>query len=120
MAKKLQQIPSVVIDDEGTFKYVLIEAYETETNGEETSKLLVRGFRRAEYHADVYDETEEKIRHLGLDCQCLGGGRIQRGQNVIKVYGYSMGFGRADHSKTTALIKEAFPGIDVEWSNEGY
>ena len=42
----------------------------------EISKLNVRGYNWAEYHADIYDSEEEKLRDKGLDAQCLGGGRI--------------------------------------------
>ena len=117
----LSSLAPVDLDPEGTFKYVLIEAYQT-VDGTEHCKLLVRGWARAEYHADIYDEVEEGIRKQGLDAQCLGGGRIQHNpQNkYVKVYGYSMGFGRADHTKAVTLIKEKYPGYTVEWSNEGY
>ena len=40
-------------------------------------KDIVRGYNFAEYHADVYDKTESEITALGLDCECLGGGRIE-------------------------------------------
>ena len=77
------------------FKYVLIEAYATDSDqpDKEHSKLLVRGNLSAEYHADVYDVEEESLRAKGLDCQCLGGGRIlhEKSQKFIKVYGYSVG-----------------------------
>ena len=47
---KLEAVPSVEID-EGIFKYVLIKLYGKEkTDGSEPSKLLVRGFSRAEWH----------------------------------------------------------------------
>ena len=61
-------------------------------DGEDTreEKDLVRGYNFAEYHADVYDRTEEEVdfllfelfsihiyRSLKLDCECLGGGRIE-------------------------------------------
>ena len=54
----------------------------------ETSKLLVRGYSWAEYHADIYDQVEEKLRDIGLDAQCLGGGRIihKPREKYIKVY----------------------------------
>ncbi len=82
----------------------------------------MRGKASGEYHADIYDDTEEPARKAGIDCQCLGGGRIRhdRANKHIKVYGYSMGFGRADHTKTVELLKEAYPGYEIEWSNEGY
>ena len=118
--KKLPALEPVQID-EGLFKYVLIEAYET-VGEVEHSKMLVRGFNRAEYHADIYDEVEEGIRKMGLDAQCLGGGRIRhdRPAKYIKVYGYSMGFGRADHTKAVAILKEKYHDYNIEWSNEGY
>ena len=86
------------------------------------TKLLVRGTATAEYHADIYDDTEEKAREEGIDCQCLGGGRIRHESRDkrIKVYGYSMGFGRADHTKAVELLKKAYPGYQIEWSNDGY
>ena len=64
----------------------------------------------------------ESARKQGLDCQCLGGGRIRHDPAAkhIKVYGYSMGFGRADHTKAVELLKEKYPGYTIEWSNEGY
>ena len=71
---------------------MLIEVTE-EVAEVEHCKLLVRGYNRAEYHADIYDEVEENLRRGGLDAQCLGGGRIRHdpGSKYIKVYGYSMG-----------------------------
>ena len=70
----LKEWPAAVIDPEGTFKYVLIEAYATDPKNpdQEHSKLLVRGNRSAEYHANAYDDAEELLRAKGLDCQCLG------------------------------------------------
>lgn len=108
--------------DKGLFKYVLIEAYES-VSGVEHSKYLVRGYTRAEYHADIYDEVEEQqVRKIGLDCQCLGGGRIlhEPEKKYIKVYGYSMGFGKADHTKTVKELKQVYPDYNIEWSDEGY
>ena len=88
----------------------------------ETSKLLVRGYSWAEYHADIYDQVEEKLRDIGLDAQCLGGGRIihKPREKYIKVYGYSMGFGRADHTKTVEVLQSHYSDYQIEWSNDGY
>ena len=88
----------------------------------EISKLLVRGYSWAEYHADIYDAEEEKLRKNGLDGQCLGGGRIIHNPNekYLKVYGYSMGFGKADHTKTVEVLKQRYPDYKIEWSNDGY
>jgi len=119
---------SVGLSEEGTFKYVLIEAYATEKaegdseEEKEISKLLVRGYSWGEYHADIYDSEEEKLRKKGLDAQCLGGGRIIHNPNekYLKVYGYSMGFGRADHTKTVEVLTQRYPDYKIEWSNDGY
>ena len=71
-SKLLSDWPDAVIDD-GTFKYVLIEAYATDPNepDAEHSKLLVRGNLSAEYHADVYDVEEEFLRDKGSPLEIL-------------------------------------------------
>ena len=47
----------------------------------------MRGYNFAEYHSDVYDKTESELTAVGLDCECLGGGRIEhkQDQKFIKV-----------------------------------
>ena len=59
---------------------------ETEED-ERDEKDIVRGYQFAEYHADVYDKTESEVTSVGLDCECLGGGRIEHraGEKYIKV-----------------------------------
>ena len=37
----------------------------------------MRGYNFAEYHSDVYDKTESELTDAELDCECLGGGRIE-------------------------------------------
>ena len=120
LVKLLNSWPALDIDKEGTFKYVLIEAAAFVEGHDEVTKLLVRGHAWAEYHADLYDKEEELLRKSGLDGQCLGGGRIKVAGDEIVVYGYSMGFGRADHSKTVDIIKSKLPNANVSWNNEGY
>lgn len=41
--------------------------------------------------ADIYDEVSQSVQGLGLDTECLGGGRIEHRSDKkwIKVYGYS-------------------------------
>ncbi len=118
----LDKWPAVKIDSDGVFKYVLVEAYAEDEAGAEVSKLLVRGTASAEYHADIFDPEDEKLREAGLDGQCLGGGRIlhESANKYLKVYGYSVGFGKADHTKTIDVLKSAYPGYKMEWSDEGY
>lgn len=42
--------------------------------------------------ADIYDSVSERVEPLGLDCQCLGGGRIltSAANKTIEVFGYSI------------------------------
>lgn len=53
MDAKLEAIPLVDIDDEGRFKYILIKVYGREqADGTEPSKLIVRGYKRAQWHGN--------------------------------------------------------------------
>ncbi|XP_042334868.1 14 kDa phosphohistidine phosphatase [Sceloporus undulatus] len=115
----LDRVPDVDIDPDGVFKYVLIRVT---PEGAGPSKDVVRGYAWAEYHADIFERVAEELERLGLRCQCLGGGRIdhQSGAKKIRVYGYSVGFGRAKHSVSTEKLKAAFPDYQVSWSDEGY
>lgn len=48
---KLDAIPIVGIEDSGRFKYVLIKVFGKEqADGVEPSKLIVRGYQRAQWH----------------------------------------------------------------------
>ncbi|XP_072344178.1 14 kDa phosphohistidine phosphatase [Scyliorhinus torazame] len=120
MAADLQSVDDVKIDPSGIFKYVLIRVSQDDDSGAE--KDIVRGWASAEYHADIYDQVSTSIEKLGLHCECQGGGRINHNsaEKKITVYGYSMGFGRADHEITTAILKSRYPDYSVTWTNEGY
>ena len=96
---------------------------DSETDEDERDeKDIVRGYHFAEYHADVYDKTESELTSAGLDCECLGGGRIEHKpqQKYIKVYGYSMGFGKANHQRSVEILKTNYKDYTIEWSDEGY
>jgi len=120
--QRLEAIPDVEIDEDGVFKYVLITV--ADSKDESLQKLVVRGNREAEYHADIYEAFCRKTEGpLGMDCQCRGGGRINHNstEKKILVYGYSMGYGKADHSKAVDLLKKEFPSYSsITFSNEGY
>uniref|UniRef100_A0A336MDK8 Sex-regulated protein janus-A n=1 Tax=Culicoides sonorensis TaxID=179676 RepID=A0A336MDK8_CULSO len=119
---KLEAVPLVDID-EGIFKYVLIKLYGKEkTDGSEPSKTIVRGFNRAEWHADIYDEVSKSVQCLGLETECLGGGRIEHRpeKKWIKVYGYSQGFGKADHEESKRILKTKYADYKIECSDDGY
>ncbi|WP_411017647.1 hypothetical protein, partial [Salmonella sp. s51090] len=58
-----------------------------------------------------------------IDCYCVGGGRIQHSpqEKSISVYGYSMGYGQADHSITVEKLKAKYRDYtSITFSNEGY
>ncbi|XP_070500303.1 sex-regulated protein janus-A-like [Chironomus tepperi] len=122
IAARLDAVPLAEIDT-GIFKYVLIKVYgEEDSNGKEAQKSIVRGFLRAEWHADIYEEVSMSIRSLGLDCECLGGGRIEHKpeEKKIKVYGYSQGYGKADHEEAKKILLTKYHDYLIECSDEGY
>ncbi|KAL4623297.1 14 kDa phosphohistidine phosphatase isoform X1 [Arapaima gigas] len=113
-AVRLAEVPAVDIDADGVFKYVLIRVSSTE-EGDDSSVDIVRGYAWAEYHADIYDRVAAELEKGGnLDCECLGGGRIKHDSKAkkIHVYGYSVGFGRANHSVSTEKLKTRYPDYE--------
>ncbi|XP_035463850.1 14 kDa phosphohistidine phosphatase [Scophthalmus maximus] len=122
-AALMMNIPPADIDPSGVFKYVLIRVHSREEGDDDAGVDIVRGYGWAEYHADIYDKVSEELEKGGhLDCECIGGGRIKHEpqDKKIHVYGYSMGFGRANHAVTTEKLKVRYPDYEVTWSNDGY
>ncbi|XP_004593494.2 14 kDa phosphohistidine phosphatase isoform X2 [Ochotona princeps] len=122
-AAALARVPDVDMDADGVFKYVLIRVRSAPSGPQPgESKEVVRGYKWAEYHADIYDKVSGELQKQGYECECLGGGRIshQSQDRRIHVYGYSMGFGRAQHSVTTEKIKAQYPDYEVTWADDGY
>lgn len=121
----LDQVEDVVIEADGVFKYILIELIEPAKNDKpERTKTVVRGFEWAEFHADILDRVAPKFSELRLDYDCVGGGRIQHDSKnqKIRIYGYSVGFGLANHKVTQELLyrKYSYPDGNITWSNAGY
>lgn len=53
--KKMEAVPVIDIDNEGRFKYILIKVYgPVQADGSEPSKLIVRGYKRAEWHSKCF------------------------------------------------------------------
>ncbi|XP_066837116.1 14 kDa phosphohistidine phosphatase isoform X1 [Anser cygnoides] len=119
-AEALGRVADVEIDGGGVFKYVLLRVRPRRAGA--AGKEVVRGHGWAEYHADIYDKAAAELERQGLDCECLGGGRIshQHEEKKIHVYGYSVGFGRANHSVTTEKLKAKYPDYEITWADEGY
>ena len=118
--EKLKDVKNVDLDHSGVFKYILVKLIDKETK---EHKFCVRGYARCDYHADIYDVFTHHLNQMKLRSvthDCVGGGRIKRSDNEIFVYGYSQGFGRADHSLSTDILKKEFPGYNITWSNDGY
>lgn len=116
-------MPTVQID-EGTFKYVLIEAQDR-ISGE--TRLFVRGTAGKPYHKDVARPHLDKLFDRGLKVNVLGGGRIAHSaeDKTVHIYGFSYGFPADDqasvHEKCQKLVAQALgTGYSVTWSTEGY
>jgi phosphohistidine phosphatase len=116
---KLDKVEEVDIDAEGRMKYILIEV--EDATGK--MKTIVRGYKWADYHADILDKVSPKLEEYALTYECVGGGRIEHDSKnkKILVYGYSMGFGRADHSIAVEKLKVKFSDYEsIDFKNEGY
>ena len=79
----------------------------------------------AGYHKDIYNPVSQQISNkYNFKCEVCGGGRVMvmKPANKIKVYGYSVDFGKADHEKTVNMIKEVetFSSWDISFSDDGY
>ena len=119
MSSKLEDIPEVDIDKSGTFKYVQIKV-KSESSNEEN--IVIRGMEKAAFHADVSDKCCPQIEKLGFKTDTIGGGRIKHDpeNKLIVVYGYSIGFGKADHRITVSKLKKKYPDYTITWTDEGY
>ncbi|KAI6651684.1 14 kDa phosphohistidine phosphatase-like [Oopsacas minuta] len=113
-------IPNIDIDEDGTFKYILIKI-QNKSNPE--PRLIVRGYKWAEFHADIFEKVNEELSSAGYDCECMGGGRIKHtpDEKSLLVYGYSVSYGRADHNKTVSLLQDKYSHYkSITFSNKGY
>ena len=54
---------------------------------------------------------------------CPGGGRVNHDTDGKKltIYGYSKGYGQANHEQTREMLEKVFPAFyTIDWNNEGY
>jgi phosphohistidine phosphatase len=114
-------VPSVSLDD-GAHKYVLIKAEEP---GSGLLQHFVISRRGAGYHQNVAEPTVYTLeRHGYRAIEIAGGGRIllDEDEKKISIFGFSYGFGQADHAISKKVIEadERFHGFDITTSNEGY
>ncbi|XP_034831182.1 14 kDa phosphohistidine phosphatase-like [Maniola hyperantus] len=113
-------IPLVDIDPTGVFKYILLNVYDKKKDEAKPQMVILRGYKRSDYHSDIFDEVQAKL--SPFDCEPLGGGRISHDPDSkkIHIYGYSQGYGKADHEVAAKLVKDAYPGYTITISDEGY
>ena len=114
-------VPNVKID-KGRHKYVLISAVVASSGNLE---YFVTSKRGAQYHRNAAEPFVEELDRNGYkDIRIKGGGRIDFDDNSkkIHIYGYSYGFGQADHeiSKQVILSDNRFANYIITCSNDGY
>ncbi|XP_066149495.1 14 kDa phosphohistidine phosphatase-like isoform X1 [Euwallacea fornicatus] len=125
----LPQIKSVDIDPNGTFKYILVKVNSTNTEGKCEDKIIVRGYAECGYHDDINNKVTDELQALksakalnDWRSKVLGGGRIKHDPEgkFLSVYGYSQGYGKADHQVAVNILKTQYPDYNITWSDEGY
>ncbi|XP_026802647.1 14 kDa phosphohistidine phosphatase isoform X2 [Pangasianodon hypophthalmus] len=91
MADCLSKVPDVEIDPDGKFKYILVRV---KVKGGTDHKDIVRGTKSAEYHNHIFEKLSPAMDTLGLECTCLGGGKIEHDSNKkkLRVFGESTCF----------------------------
>ena len=101
--KTYDEIKAGILDPEGTWKYIQILIEDTKTN---TTKTVIRGCNLG-YHSDIlnrfqHEELSDYPDSESLKSSCPGGGRVTHDpeNHKIHIYGYSKGFGKADHQIT--------------------
>ncbi|XP_033321790.1 sex-regulated protein janus-A [Megalopta genalis] len=120
MSETLNKVPDVDIDGHGRFKYILINVQDENTKA---TKPIVRGYAKSPYHADIFEEACKQLEpYSSLKPNCVGGGRIEHDPDAktIKVYGYSQGFGKADHQVSVGVLKKKYLDYTITCSDEGY
>jgi phosphohistidine phosphatase len=108
-------LPAVSID-EGAHKYVLITA----TSSSNLPRTFVYSRRNAKYHVNVAEEIVPQLESNGYrSIRVAGGGRILRNdsEKKIHIFGYSYGFGKADHAVAKEVVEQSvnYRGYDVSW-----
>ena len=105
--KTFDEIKGSILDPTGVFKYIQIDVHNSKTD---QTRKVVRGYKSCGYHADILNKFEhEELSQCtdDLTCSCPGGGRIAHTpeEKKIHIYGYSQGFGLADHQITQNILE---------------
>ncbi|XP_048833507.1 14 kDa phosphohistidine phosphatase [Brienomyrus brachyistius] len=117
MAAALSAVSDVEIDPDGVFKYILLKV--KVKDGSE-QKDIVRGTKSAEYHNHIFEKVCPEMENAGLECTCLGGGKIEHNskERKLRVFGMSTGYGKADHSVSVEKLKVAYKDYEITWSDD--
>jgi len=88
-------------------------------------ELFVVSKRGAKYHRNAAEPFIYKLEEAGYShISVKGGGRIYLNSEsqIMEIYGYSYGFGKADHNISQRVVEtdERFYNYNVSWSDEGY
>ncbi|XP_062857291.1 si:dkey-51e6.1 [Trichomycterus rosablanca] len=112
MASHLEEVADVEIDPEGKFKYILVKI---KVKGGTEHKDIVRGTKSAEYHNHIFEKLNPAMEALGLECSCLGGGKIEHNSKdkKLRVFGESTGYGKADHAVTVEKLKAVYKNYEI-------
>jgi phosphohistidine phosphatase len=119
--KNFKPLGPVDIAD-GKHKYVLISAQEP---GFTDEHFFVTSKRGAGYHRNAAEPFVHHLEEHGYEkIQVIGGGRILLDTDAknISIFGFSYGFGKADHeiSKRVVQADQRYADYDITTSDEGY
>ena len=109
-------IPTVSLD-EGAYKYVLITANKPSSK---ESRTFIYSKRNANYHRNVAEFLLPQLESAGYtNIRIKGGGRILRDDEdkKIHIFGYSYGFGQADHAVAKSVVDQCvnYKEYTVTW-----
>lgn len=92
---------------------------------EDNVVFFVTSKRGAAYHRNAAEPLVERLQSNGYrNIHVMGGGRLHLNSEdkKIHIFGFSYGFGLADHAISKRVIEqdERFQDYEITWSNEGY
>ena len=104
--------------DEGAYKYVLVTAIAPSPSN--LLRTFVYSRRNAKYHVNVAEYIVPQLESRGYrSIRVVGGGRILRNDQdkKIHIFGYSYGFGKADHEVAKEVVEQSvsYKGYQVTW-----
>lgn len=114
-------VPDAVTLAPGAHKYVLLQASSDDTG----TQYFVTSRQNAAYHRNAAEPMIAQLEEAGFyDIEVTGGGRIRLNEEEqrISIFGFSYGFGPADHAISRRIVLEdpRYRDFDVQTSNDGY